>query len=369
MNIAYIVNARIPTEKAHGFQVAKVCEALSDPGHKVSLIVPNRSNQISEDYFSYYQVRRNIEVKKLSVFDWGFRIQSFSFLLSLMCFSPSKDTIIITRDPEIAFLFIHRGYVVFYYAHRWPQSKNTLFKFLLKGVSGIICNSKGTEDEFRRNKFLNTLIVPNAVDLSDYAHIEDRSILRTKLHLPHDKHISMYVGHLYTWKGIDVVIESARLLHTRSKYVFVIVGGTEADISKYKDIVSREGINNVLIVGHVNHSMIPKYLTASDVLLLPNIPSSKESEYYTSPIKMFEYMASGIPIIASDMPSIREVLNDTKATLIPAGNARVLADTIIKSTTDYSKFTAKAEVARNEVKAYTWSNLASKIVNFVNKAK
>jgi glycosyltransferase involved in cell wall biosynthesis len=79
------------------------------------------------------------------------------------------------------------------------------------------------------------------------------------------------------------------------------------------------------LTGFKEKQRIPEYQMAADMLVLPNIPSTKESEKYTSPIKMFEYMASGVPIIASDMPSLREVLNDHNATLIPPGRCRSFA--------------------------------------------
>lgn len=365
MNIAYIVNARIPTEKAHGFQIMKVCEALAALGHSVELIVPARANKITQDAFSYYGLSSVFPIRRLSVIDYGFRMQSASFLASLLMFKPMKDTAIVTRDPEIAFLYIRRGYRVFYYAHKWPQSKVGLFKLLLKNVTGVICNSQGTEAEFKVHGFQNTVAVPNAVDLREFDGLGDKAVLRAQLDIPANKKIAMYVGHLYTWKGIDVVIGAAEKLASNQDVVFMIIGGTDADIAKYRKIIVTKGLSNVVILGHKNHSEVPSYLAAADMLLLPNIPSSAESERYTSPIKMFEYMASGVPVIASDMSSMREVLNENNAILVPAGDERALADAITSIASDPSNALQKARNAKREVTTYTWENLARKIASFI----
>ncbi|MBP6858740.1 MAG: glycosyltransferase family 4 protein [Candidatus Pacebacteria bacterium] len=365
MNIAYIVNARIPTEKAHGFQIMKVCEALAALGHAVELVVPARANAITLDAFSYYGLSSDFPIRKLRVVDRGFRIQSSSFLASLLLLKLSRNTIIMTRDPEIAFLFIHRGHRVFYYAHNWPQSKIGLFKFMLKGVTGVICNSKGTEAEFKAEGFSNTIAVPNAVDLKEFDALGDKAMLRARLSIPTDKKIAMYVGHLYEWKGIDVVIAAAEVLNDDQRIMFWIIGGTDADIVKYRGIVIEKGLTNISILGHKNHSEISSFLSAADMLLLPNIPSSTESEHYTSPIKMFEYMASGTPIIASDMPSMREVLNDDNSTLIPARDAHALADAIARISANPEQLIEKATRAKVEARTYSWDSLAHKIVSFI----
>ena len=102
----------------------------------------------------------------------------------------------------------------------------------------------------------------------------------------------MYVGHLYKWKGVDTMIEAAKRLKGSNDLLFMFVGGTDQDISQYENIVKEKGITNIVFTGHKSHQAIPQYLKAADFLPLPNAPVSEESEKYTSPIKMFEYMAS-----------------------------------------------------------------------------
>ena len=69
MKIAYIQNVRIPTERAHGIQIMKMCEALARLGHDVELIVPRRSNLLKENPFNYYGIRKTFKIRKLPCLD------------------------------------------------------------------------------------------------------------------------------------------------------------------------------------------------------------------------------------------------------------------------------------------------------------
>ena len=69
MKIIYLANARIPTEKAHGIQIMKMCEAFSDADAKILLLIPRRINWIKEDPFEYYGIKKNFRIKKLPTID------------------------------------------------------------------------------------------------------------------------------------------------------------------------------------------------------------------------------------------------------------------------------------------------------------
>jgi len=260
-----------------------------------------------------------------------------------------------------------KGFQTAYEAHLWPESKQGLHTRLLRGTAFIICNSGGTESEYVKAGFSNTLAVPNGVDLGMFGGAKNNPGLRSKLGLPEDKKIVMYTGHLYAWKGVDVVIEAARNMRDDSEYVFVFVGGTEKDIVKYRKIIEDEGLSNVRFLGHKEQKALPEFLAAADMLLLPNVPISEESERYTSPIKMFEYMASARPIIASDMPSIREVLNDESAVLIEPGNANALADALQSLARDPARAERLAERACADVQNFTWQKRTERILSKISR--
>jgi glycosyltransferase involved in cell wall biosynthesis len=372
MKIAYIVNARIPTEKAHGYQISKMCGEFARSGAEVILFAPKRHNPIKEDAFSYYSLERNFKIEQVRCFDavrlskWigglGFAIQTRLFLRALRGIQLEKDTIIYTRNPEIAEVYYKKGHRVFYDAHNFPEKNPEALIGRLSGVSGVICNSSGTAEEFRKNGFKKVLVAHNGVDIREFDISLDKTAARSKLGLLQDARVVTYVGHLYAWKGIDSVMDAASKL---SKVTFLIVGGTEKDIERYARLIADEGMRNIVLAGHKHRKEIPMYLKASDLVLLPNAPVSMESERYTSPIKMFEYMASLTPIIASDLSSIREVLDEKTASFFEAGNPAALSKAIEQAFESMDEARERAKTARDIVERYSWQGRARAILDFI----
>lgn len=365
----YITNARIPSDKAHAFQIAKMCETYARLGYSVELWLPYRKNPIQGNTFSYFSLEPNFIIKKLGSVDLlqytvyigriAFWLQSAWFLLNVALRSvPSK--LIYTRSPEVAWLMNLRGKRVVYEAHNWPNHGTAFLSFLLRSCRLIVANSSGTAEEFRKRGFENVLVAPNGVDLEDFKDINIATV-RQELDLPPAKKLVMYVGHFYDWKGADMAVETwKKSFAGREAVVLVLVGGHERDISRLKGKIGGD-CSNILLLGHKPKKLIPKYLMAADILILPNQPVSAESEKYTSPIKMFEYMASGRPIVASDLPSIREILGDETALFFEPTSGAALVKSIEILLADQGKAKALAEAARHQAESYTWKGRAERI--------
>lgn len=375
MKLYYILNSRLPTEKAHGYQISKMCEEFSKAGIEVELWLPQRKNPISEDLFSFYNIKRNFKVRYIRCPDivryssilgkFAFWLQEVFFIFAARRIPIEHDSIIYSRDSGIIFIYSRMNYKTIYDAHNFTKHNIRIFLKLLSRVSKIIANTSGTATEFIKRGFTNLLVAPNGVDLEAFSFKKDVFSLREELDLPRNFKIAMYVGHLYVWKGIDVILKAAQNLKDRSDIKFVLVGGTLDDIKNYRQIIENRRISNVLFLGYQKKDRIPFYLKAADVLLLPNIPSSKESESYTSPIKMFEYMASGVPIIASDLPSIREALDNETAYLFKAGDSLELSSAIEKAFSDKTGSRQRAENAKEKSKKFSWSKRAQSILEFI----
>jgi glycosyltransferase involved in cell wall biosynthesis len=163
---------------------------------------------------------------------------------------------------------------------------------------------------------------------------------------------------LYKWKGLDIFLESAKLFD--QSFLFIAIGGTKDEI---KTITSVGISSNVRLVERVNNSNIPKYLKSADVLVIPNRSGDIISEKYTSPMKLFEYMASGVPIVASDLPSIREIINDSNGILVGPDNAELLSQGINLALLPSN---TRAQKALEDVKSkYSWGKRAEIIKDFI----
>jgi glycosyltransferase involved in cell wall biosynthesis len=374
MKIIYIANARIPTEKAHGVQIMKMCEAYAANGAEVTLVAPKKGkNAITEDAFSYYGIKPTFAIRTLPSIDFidrfplSFLVQSITFAISAFFYAMSqpKDRIILSREAFPTLWLAWAGRRTVYEMHDFPQAHLGTYRSLYRATSRIVTTSAWARDNsiskfgIDRRKIMH---YPNGVDLSEFDISASKEEARAKLGLDGIKRMALYCGHLYDWKGAHILAEAAALLPKDVSAVFV--GGTDEDISAFR---TRYSSDNVRILGRKPHSSIPLYLKAADALVIPNIPSIPHSIYSTSPIKLFEYMASRRPIVASDLPSLREMLSERDAILVPPGDQKALADAIIKAVDDGRASTVLAEQAYHDVQRWTWSKRAAAILEFISK--
>ena len=341
MELIYIANARIPTEKAHGIQIMKMCEAFADAGVAVELVLPWRFNFVKSDPFEYYGARKNFKITKLPSLDlvkfgkFGFLIQSLSFACAAFWYVLLKKAdVIYSRDElPLFFLSFFKKNIVW---ETHSAKKNFLVKRALDKCRAVIAITRGLKD-FYVEKYGaasdKILVAPDGVDMEKFDIGITKEEAREKLNLPLDKKIILYTGHFYKWKGVDALIQSGKFLDENT--LIYLVGGTEEGIARYELLVA--DCENIIIAGHKPHGEIPYWLKAADVLVLPNSGKEAISKIYTSPMKLFEYMASGIPIAASDLPSIGEILNDPStgsgrgnALLVEPDNPEALAEGIKK---------------------------------------
>lgn len=378
--LLYLSNLRLPTEKAYGIQIAKMCEAFAIQV-EVKLIYPRRRNPIKADVFDYYSVEKNFKIKKLPAIDFyitGFLdritvgIKSFISGATLAFYALFSDAdVIYSRDELVIYMlsFFKKGLV--FEAHRFSQKRKFFYKRFKNTSVKTVVISKAIEQELIKLGFgeKNILVAHDGVDLKEFNIEMSQEEARKKTDLPLGKKIVMYTGHLFEWKGADVLLEAARLVSNfefiTSKFgeiLFIFVGGMEYDIRKFKEKVER--LNNVLILGHKSHKEIPIYLKAADILVLPN--SAKDTiSGYTSPLKLFEYMASRRPVVASDLSSIREVINENIAVLVEPDSPKSLAEGIIKIINNKMLGEKLTQESFDDVQNHTWADRALKILDFV----
>ena len=162
----------------------------------------------------------------------------------------------------------------------------------------------------------------DAVDEHSAAALPDRSEARQEAGLDPERPVVLYAGGLLRWKGVDVLVDAARDPRLAGTLVLV-VGGMDRDVAALRACVA--GARNVRIDGFRPAGDIPLYLAAADVGVVPNRAAPRISSHYTSPLKVFEALASGLPLVVSDLPSLRDVLDDETATFVEAEDAAALA--------------------------------------------
>jgi len=368
MKFCYIANIRIPTERAHGIQIAKTCEALADLGAELVLVVPQRMNTIKKDTYEYYGVKENFKIVFIPTLDLihfgkiGFVIQSMLFAIGAFLYLiKNKVDVVYSRNrlPLLCVLPIKSK--KFWEVH--DAKKGFFTDFLCKRLNGIIAISNGLRDFYIRENFSqdNIIVAPDGVSISHFMISEDMVSIRRKLGLPTDKKIVLYTGQLYGWKGVQTLADAGTFLDTDTDIIFV--GGS----AKHQvDFRTRNSDHNIALLPQQTYDRVPLYLKSADVLVLPNTAKEAISNLYTSPMKLFEYMASGVPIVASKIPSICEVLNDTNAILVEADNPKALSEGIRKAF-DHTISRKLAEQAQKDSLRYDWSVRAEMITDFCDR--
>lgn len=346
--IFYVANVRLPTEKAHGLAIMKMCEAFANQGLEVELVVPKRANHIDADPFEYYGVEKNFKITKLWCLDlvkWGkvgFWVETITFAERAAWYSLFKKGIYYTREEFLAFYLKLFGKKVFWEAHTIKSSWSTPF---LKLLDGVITISNGLKDYYVSLGISSEkiLIAHSGVDLKLFDIKKTKEEIRKELSLPLDKKIVAYVGKEQTMGKDKGVVELRAVLE-----------GLKKDNSEIYP----------LFVTDVSFKKVPLYMKLADVLVM-NYPDTEHYAKYMSPLKLFEYMASGVPMVAPSLPSIREVLNDSSALLFKPNDINSLTIAIKHALSDINMVQIKSEEALKNIKIYTWENRSVLIIKFM----
>ncbi len=212
------------------------------------------------------------------------------------------------------------------------------------------------------------IIAPDSVDLAIFDIDLSMEEAREKLNLPENKKIIGFCGKFKTMgmdKGINGILQALSMLD--KEIFFIAIGGSKENIDYYqKQAAKLQVLNKVMLIGYVDQKILAIYQKAFDVLLMP-FPYNQHYAYYMSPLKMFEYMASKRPIIATDLPSIREVLNKDNAVLVKPDNLKDLVYGIKKVLDNNGLVKGIAKQAFSDVQDYTWEKRVEKIIGFIKK--
>jgi len=399
--VIYLVNARLPTEKAHGYQIAQMCQAFIEAGREVSLWHPRRKNTPDLTGVSlrdYYGLRCDIPRRELSVVDWHSKLGRFgksaSFIAHLLQSTAfyrairrelvaDSGQILYLRDGDLACWLLKNqptlGRQMIVELHSLPRRnwRRVSWAKQLRHAALVVALTHQMKQQLADLGLPEDRIhvAPDAVDWQTFNLPLDQTEARHRLGLPKNRRIASYVGKFHTngmEKGIPEIIRAAgRLASENPDWDFYFVGGPLDRVPAYENIIRECGAprNRFIFMEKQPVQQVPVWLKASDLLLMPH-PNNEFYANHVSPLKLFEYLSARRPIIASRLPAIMEVLRDGEnAVLAEPGNPASLARAMERVMRDAPLAEALAARAHSDGAAHTWANRARGILAEFEMAK
>ncbi|MFT5036473.1 MAG: glycosyltransferase involved in cell wall biosynthesis [Candidatus Azotimanducaceae bacterium] len=365
MKITYLAYVRFPSERAHGAQIAHMCNAFAHNNADVTLVVPYRKNGVVEDTSTYYGIPQSFKVLYTFCEPWSIG-SKFGYFLGLFVFSIQAIFYLIKNKSDIVY---SRDEIVLWFVSIFTPTKKIVwesheakFNFaarsLLKRGVKCVAISEGIKKFYVDTGVIEAQIcvAHDGIDESFFGALESRETARARLGIATDKPVVMYIGGLDAWKGVDVLFETAS---TFSEVSFIAVGGTDAAIEMYAQKYPR-----VRFLGQRPYRELADNQQAGDILVCTNSSKNDLSAKYTSPLKLFSYMTSNVSLLAANVPSITSVVSEKEVFLYNPEDAKSVMESIKQIITNSGDARSRAVAAHELSKEFTWKKRAEKVLTF-----
>jgi glycosyltransferase involved in cell wall biosynthesis len=369
MKIVAISGSQVPSNVANSLQAMKAVHALAQLGHEVTLIVPfsAQSRSTWSQLAAFYGLQQEFQMEYLP------SASRRLFFLSAVRRAKSLNPDLLYVWPlQSAVLGLMNGLPVLLEMHDLPSGRIGPFWFRYfrdsKGKKRLALITKALKDALTDRygaslNHSNVVLASNGVELERFERLPGPSMARRSVGLP-DAPTVVCTGHVYPGRGVELFIELAK---KQQGIRFVWAGGKQEDVETWK--AKTQAIPNVTFIGFVHNAQLPMYQAAADVLLMPysheiGISSGMgHSAQVSSPMKMFEYMATGRAIIASDLPVFHEVLNENNAVFCPPEKV-VAWDGALQALFDNPvRREELATQARMDAQKYSWTERARLVLD------
>lgn len=375
MKIAYIATSNIPSSTANSIQVMKVCQALTQLGHEAHLLIPGSGDLHWDELTHQYGITTRFPIKRVPSIKV---LRRFDFINAALNQAKSlKVEAVYTRMLWVAVIAQLRGLPVMLELHDVPAGRmgKTLFICYLnsdsKKLTVLITKALGKVIENRFKLVIpekTVVVAPDGVDDARYQSLPDAVEARRQLGLKENL-TAVYTGSFYKGRGLELLVELAKAF---PQVQFLWVGGNPEAVAGWKTVIDNLNIDNIKLSGFIPNEQLPLYQAAADILLMPfgksvSGSSGGNTAEVCSPLKMFEYMAAGRAILTSDLPVLREVLNESNALFYAIEDFEDLKTKFTLLTSDADLREQLSRQARTDVAQYTWQERMQKIVKRFNE--
>jgi len=179
----------------------------------------------------------------------------------------------------------------------------------------------------------------------------------------------LYSGSFLRWKGVDVLLDAVDEWAGEGEWRLVLCGGNRQDESRILDRIARSKVRErIEWMGFLDAHDLDRELRTASVAVLPNTAEAN-SIHYTSPLKLFEYLAHGVPIVAADLPSLREILGRENAIFFTPGDPTALANALRNARADRALREGQRRKNRRLAREHTWAKRAEKIAKVIARMR
>ncbi len=371
MRIAFIAAAQVPSRTANSIQVMKVCNAFRMLGHEVKLFLPGQVPEFTWDSLkSHYGISSEFSITWVRSIGF-FRRYDFALRAVLSGRQWNADYYYVWPLQAAAFASM-LGLATILEMHDRPQGRfgPTLFRLFLRGngAKRLLPITDSLRLWLSRNyqKDLTgpfTIIAPMGVEIERYSRTQSPDEARKDLGL-REGVTAGYSGHLYPGRGIELLFALAQRCPELN---FLWIGGEPQAVELWRKKSRQAGLENLQILGFVENERVPVFQAACEVLLMPyqrsiSVSSGGDTAQFASPMKVFEYMASGKAILSSDHPVFQEVLNDSNAILLPPDDIGSWELSLKEMRENIDRRELLGFQAAEDAKKYTWSERAKKSI-------
>lgn len=382
MRIIYLTGSRLDTTNSAVNHVLEVCAYLQNFGHRIKIIargpctspMPKRYNLdislvpvLSHKGPRYFYLQAPFFVLKELI------REHYDFLYSRFCPLDFFSLVIAKKMGRLKYIIELNG-AVEEEQKIWGHSKweigfaKRLEKFCYRWADGIIVVAGGLRRYLEERGTFRAKVVeiPNGVNPQIIEPLE-KEMCRRRLGLNPEICYICFVGSMRRWHGIDIAIKAMKILVSLRSNINLLVVGEGKRKEEYQDLTNKLGLNcSVIFTGKVHYEEIKYFLGASDICIFPS-RDIKRNRYGLAPLKVFDYMAAGRPIVTTNVRGLKELIQDNGVGLVAGSdNPKEFAEEILDLIKDKKKMVSLGRRGRYLAEnAFSWENRARQTEKFL----